>query len=95
MKYNLHRAMQKPKIQIHISKESLFTLALIKMKQKCLRQKIVSMFLQENVNRWNDTNQLRAAIFSFTHPEMRGVQRTGVSALEGNAILHISGRHKH
>lgn len=32
MKYNLYKAMQKPEIQIYVSKEYLFTPALIKMK---------------------------------------------------------------
>ena len=86
MKYNLYKAMQKPKIQIYVSKEYLFTPALIKMKLKCLMQKIVSVFLQEKEDGWKDTNQLGAAIFSFTHPKMHRIQRIAV---------HISRVHKH
>lgn len=65
MKYNLYKAMQKPKIQIYVNKEYLFTLALMKL--KCLMQKILSLYLQEKENRWKDTNLLRESnLFIYT-----------------------------
>lgn len=93
MKYNLYKAMQKPKILIYVHKEYLFALALMKL--KCLMQKILSLYLQEKENRWKDTNLLRESIFSFIHPEMHGIQRIGVPGLDWNMILHISRVHKH
>jgi len=60
-KYNLYKALQKPKIQIYVSREYLSTPALRKTKLKFLMQKIFSVFLQENKNRWKDTNQLRGS----------------------------------
>lgn len=67
MKFNFYRAIQKPKNQIYVSKEYLFTPALITMKLKCLMQKIFTVFLQEKENRWEGTNKLRGSnLFRYT-----------------------------
>lgn len=95
MKYYLCKEMEKCKVQIYVSKEYLFTPALIKMKLKCLMQKILSAFLQEKENRWKDINQLRGRnLFIYTSRDHR-IQRTEVPGLEWNMRLPISRLYKH
>lgn len=95
MKYYLCKEMEKCKVQIYVSKEYLFTPALIKMKLKCLMQKILSAFLQEKENRWKDINQLRGRnLFIYTSRDHR-IQRIEVPGLEWNMRLPISRLYKH
>lgn len=95
MKYYLYKEMEECKAQIYVSKEYLFTPALIKMKLKCLMQRILSAFLQEKENRWKDINQLRGRyLFIYTSRDHR-IERTQFPGLEWNMRLHISRLYKY